>query len=204
METSRYSEVRTDMSTLTGYITISIMISMLFFSIAAGQEQDTTTMPDSADSAISADSLVSDAVLFSGDVEHRSMLHERRSPTGALLRSLAVPGWGQFYNRKYIKALVVAVGETYCIVQAVRYWDLADQAWSRYTSDDSYNYLYYGDYDFYQDRRNLFLWLSGLAIFLSIVDAYVDAHLAGFDVDITPPFEEPDNNAVSLRLTYRF
>ena len=190
------------MSTLTGYIAISIMISMLFFSTAAAQESDIPVIPDSADSAVSADSLVSGAVLLSGDVERGSMLHERRSPTGALLRSLAVPGWGQFYNRKYIKALVVAAGETYCIVQAVRHWDFADQAWDLYTSEDDIDYYYM--YDFHQDRRNLFLWLSGLAIFLSMVDAYVDAHLAGFDVDVTPPFEEPDNRTVTLRLTYRF
>ncbi len=34
----------------------------------------------------------------------------RPSPTGALLRSLAVPGWGQVYNRQYLKAPVVVGG----------------------------------------------------------------------------------------------
>ena len=27
---------------------------------------------------------------------------KRKNPTGALFRSVFVPGWGQFYNEKYI------------------------------------------------------------------------------------------------------
>ena len=120
---------------------------------------------------------------------------------------MAFPGWGQLYNRKYLKSLAVVAGEGYCIVQAIRYWDLSEQAYDRFVQtedDDSQKQFYYYDYDFYQDRRNLFLWISGLAIFISMIDAYVDAHLANFDIDITPPFEELGEDAVTLRLTYRF
>jgi hypothetical protein len=34
-------------------------------------------------------------------------------------------------------------------------------------------------------------------------DAYVDAHLAGFDVDVTPDFRDPKGGA-SLKLSLRF
>ena len=43
----------------------------------------------------------------------------RRSPKGALLRSLAVPGWGQFYNGQYIKGPVVIVAQATCIYFAI-------------------------------------------------------------------------------------
>ena len=132
---------------------------------------------------------------------------QTRSPTGAMLRSMAFPGWGQLYNRKYIKSLVVFGGETYLIVQAIRYWDKTDEWFDTYTSseDDALRFQYYNnEYLFYKDRRNLYLYLSGVAIFLSMVDAYVDAHLANFDVDITPPFDPESDGRVSLTLKWRF
>ncbi len=184
-----------------------ILISALLCVSAAGQEAD---LPGSVDSVEiigdSARTLNSTGLLSDGKIASSVPRLESRSPTGALLRSMAFPGWGQFYNRKYIKALVVMAGEGYCIVQAARNWDLADQAIDLFVDEDN-SYLrqkYYYAYDFYQDRRNLFLWLSGLAIFLSMIDAYVDAHLANFDIDITPPFEEQGGSAVSLRISYRF
>jgi len=30
-----------------------------------------------------------------------------KSPTGAMIRSLLFPGWGQLYNKKYFKAILV-------------------------------------------------------------------------------------------------
>ena len=47
---------------------------------------------------------------------------ERKSPMGALLRSVAFPGWGQFYNRKYLKSAVVFGAETTFITLAVIEW----------------------------------------------------------------------------------
>ena len=38
------------------------------------------------------------------------------------------------------------------------------------------------DEEFYLDNRNLAFWYLGAAILISMADAYVDAHLAGFDV----------------------
>jgi len=132
---------------------------------------------------------------------------QNRSPTGAMLRSMVFPGWGQLYNRKYIKALVVFGGETYLVAQAIRYWSKTDDWFEKYTSteDNALRYQYYNnEYLFYKDCRNLYLYFSGLAIFLSMVDAYVDAHLANFDIDITPPFDPESDGRVSLTLKWRF
>jgi hypothetical protein len=46
----------------------------------------------------------------------------KRSPMGALLRSIVAPGWGQFYNHKYIKGAVICGAESYFIVRAVYWW----------------------------------------------------------------------------------
>jgi hypothetical protein len=147
-------------------------------------------------------------IILHGDTTSEQVVPSlsHRSPMGALLRSAIVPGWGQLYNRKYIKALVVAAGETFVVAQSAYYWDLTDQAYERYArqEDLSLRSYYYADYIFYKDRRNLYLWISGLTVFLSMIDAYVDAHLANFDVDVTPPFEAHSDDAIKVSLIYRF
>ena len=93
-----------------------------------------------------------------------------KNPTGAMLRSLAFPGWGQLYNGKWIKAGLVFMGETGLVINAL-YWDhqaeKATNSWDR---------------DFYRDNRNLSFWWLAAVVLLSMGDAYVDAHLSDFDV----------------------
>jgi hypothetical protein len=103
-------------------------------------------------------------------------LHIRRkSPTGAMLRSLVLPGWGQFYNTKYVKALLVFGIETSLALSA------------SYQNDQMRRYDKKGDTEaakfFRNDRNRLLWWLAGFVL-LSMGDAYVDAHL--FDYEISP------------------
>jgi hypothetical protein len=112
-----------------------------------------------------------------------------KSPTGALFRSVAFPGWGQFYNGKYFKSTVVFGTEATFITLAVIEWgrrnehkrnfehlpqDHPDKAWE------------FEQFRFYEDRRNLFLWITAGIVFLSMFDAYVDAQLYNFDKENVP------------------
>ena len=97
-----------------------------------------------------------------------------KSPMGAVLRSAAIPGWGQVYNRKYLKGLFVfSVNGTfaYAIFHYNREWN------------DTGNKRF-------QNKRNLYTWYFGISYLLTLVDAYVDAYLFGF------------NDAVKLALTF--
>lgn len=78
-----------------------------------------------------------------------------RSPTGAMLRSLALPGWGQFYNGRPVKGGVIATAQSGSAVA--------------FFVDRSRN----GD----ASNRNPFLISTFAILFYSVVDAYVDAHL---------------------------
>ena len=92
-----------------------------------------------------------------------------KSPSGAMLRSALVPGWGQLYNDQKLKALLVAAGEMALIGNAIYYNQLAVKSQTE------------NERGFYQDLRGQFLWwLLGLHL-LSVLDAYVDAHLWDFD-----------------------
>ena len=97
-------------------------------------------------------------------------------PSKAMFHSLALPGWGQLDNNKRYKAALFIATELVCIGgyiyvnHRVRHDDLTE--WGR---------------DNLRTDRNTFVIYWMLSKLLGMVDAYVDAHLAHFDVsDITP------------------
>lgn len=103
-----------------------------------------------------------------------------QSPRGAVIRSAVFPGWGQWYNGKKLKAVVVfgvEVGFISAAIwhnQRVVYW--MDSSLTQYTAE--FREL---NESFHIDMRNQFVWYLAGALLVSMADAYVDAHLAGFD-----------------------
>ena len=129
------------------------------------------------------------------------ILLPKKSPFGALVRSVAFPGWGQFYNKKGLKGSIVFVAETSFLIAAVVEWrrmndhlkkfkglplDSPDKAWE------------FELYKYNRDMRNTHLWCVAGIAFLSMLDAYVDAHLFNFeqekigemDISLVPKMEK--------------
>ncbi len=88
-----------------------------------------------------------------------------KKPMRAVLRSAIIPGWGQFYNQQYLKAGIAFAVNGYFIYRILDY----HQQW-RTTHDQGF-----------RDRRNLYTWYLGAVYALTLLDAYVDAYLYGFD-----------------------
>jgi hypothetical protein len=103
--------------------------------------------------------------------------------TGALLRSAFVPGWGQFYNGKYVKAGIFAIGEAYLINGIYTDWRSADRHKSYFqsTTDPALKAREFNNFTNARDRRNLKMWILAASIFYSMFDAYVDAQLSDFN-----------------------
>lgn len=107
-----------------------------------------------------------------------------RSPTGALFRSIAFPGWGQFYNKKYLKAALVFLGEGSLITSVVVEWRRMNEHKRNFEALPDTNPLKtfeFNEFQYHQDNRNLFLWLTAGVIFVSMWDAYADAQLSSFE-----------------------
>jgi len=98
------------------------------------------------------------------------------NPTTAMYHSLAVSGWGQLDNGKKKKAALFFIAETVCIGGVVFISHKINS----------------GDYQGIEKNnlvtdRNTFILYWMIAKIFGIMDAYVDAHLANYDIsDITP------------------
>jgi len=136
--------------------------------------------------------------------------HLSQKPTVALFKSLIVPGWGQIGNRRYVKAAIVIGLDSWFVSRAVHFGRQASTArrkWQAASLDQNKIGLY-NDFDDKRGTRNKFIWFSGIVTFLSIFDAYVDAHLSGepgnsrndaFQVSIVPEQDGGAMLAVQLR-----
>jgi len=145
--------------------------------------------------------------------------HEQ--PRFVMARSLVIPGWGQVHNRAWLKAALVAGAEGYLgvrIVQEQRRLDdlLAQIDQARRDSMDERETALVNEYNALLDQRLGRQWLLGAAIAYALVDAYVDAHFRGFDLEFKsdpalPPGTSPASPAdgggrfglrVALRRTF--
>jgi hypothetical protein len=115
-----------------------------------------------------------------------------KSPTGAVLRSLAVPGWGQLYCRSYVKAFAFAAAEVSIVYSASHQHDQM----KRFQKANNPAFT-----DFYRNSRNRLIWWLAGTIMLSMGDAYVDAQLYGLDFS---PQIDNKTGAVGLTVSCNF
>ena len=122
-------------------------------------------------------------ILIAGDVTNPVDLetHLTQQPTVALFKSLLVPGLGQLGNRRYFKAALFAGLEGWFIGATVHYGRQANCARHDYETAVGHDAReeWYNLYDNKRKNRNKYAWFAGLVAFISMFDAYVDAHLSG-------------------------
>ncbi|MBL7192131.1 hypothetical protein ISS30_10595 [bacterium] len=160
-----------------------IIISITFTALSAQELQIDSEVSDSLrlapDSMMiqipAPDSIIIDSMTVRDTLsaEPDSVEKKAHSPSGAMWRSLILPGWGQYYNRKYVKSAVTA-GSELSLIYAIYYQDFEYNKAKR--SDDDYRAKFYRN-----DRNKLIWWLTGFLLY-SMADAYVDAHLINFNV----------------------
>lgn len=138
--------------------------------------------------------------------------NDGRTPRGALWRSLAVPGWGQLYNRDYLKIPIVyaalggvgyltyATNDNYLTHRRAALFRLGQEQtddgepnpWAQFESEWQTVREEFGGTvtsaqvrdrrDTLRRNRDLLIILSGVTYALSVVEAYVAAQLKDFDV----------------------
>jgi hypothetical protein len=112
-----------------------------------------------------------------------------RQPRWVMLRSLVVPGWGQLHNGAWLKALAIAGLEGSLGARVI-----ADERALARLSDDIDAARAAGDteranalVDGYNARLGESVrrqWLLAGVVVYALLDAYVDAHLKSFDLEL--------------------
>ncbi|MDT3738985.1 MAG: DUF5683 domain-containing protein [Candidatus Kapabacteria bacterium] len=120
--------------------------------------------------------------------EQQSTYVMNKSPSGAIWRSLVVPGWGQLYVESYWKAPIffAATGTLvyFIIDNQVKFNDYDNRmAGMDKTNKDYSNLKLFREY--YRDNRDMSGFYLLAVYILAAVDAYVGAHLYDFQVDDT-------------------
>ncbi|MFZ5980563.1 MAG: DUF5683 domain-containing protein [Candidatus Zixiibacteriota bacterium] len=107
--------------------------------------------------------------------------HLTQNPTRALFKSMLLPGWGQLGNRRYVKAGVIIALESWLIGSAVYYGIEAADYNDKYKQalELADKRFYYSLYEENRSSRNKYTWFAAITVFVSMFDAYVDAHLSG-------------------------
>ncbi len=151
-----------------------------------------------------------DTLLFNAYRTEQDVGIRGPNPTHQLFKSMLVPGWGQYSNGRFIKGSLILALESYIIYRALDNSRKADDWRARWQAaeDDALRSQYFNEYVTYRDNRNGNLWMLAGTIFISMFDAYVDAHLATFpekkvsagkiSLEVEPG-ERPE-----VKLSYRF
>jgi len=152
------------------------------------------------------------------------------TPRRAVIRALAAPGWGQFYNRQYYKmpfvyaglagltAAVIVSNDRYLLYRhAALYKQNEGTTPNPYAQfEDDYRRLesqiggeiranvLRQQRDKFRRYRDLSVVGVGLFYALSVLDAYVSAHLLTFDVDENLSMHvAPASQGITARLRWR-
>lgn len=164
------------------------IVALLWGSVPA-RAQTQGPMPAPASKPAAAQAPTPAAKPARADSIHRSR------PFLVMLRSAAVPGWGQVYNHKYLKAGMVVAGEGFLgwsawkelqrENDAVDHLNAVQQA--GFAPGDPEYYAAQLDVETHRNRKINWIWWGLAAHLVNMVDAYVDAHLASFEADFGPP-----------------
>jgi len=131
-------------------------------------------------------------------------------PRWVMMRSLILPGWGQLYNRSYVKASLVAASEGWLISALIadrRDLDKLQSAAEEAQKSGSQAQAQ-AAVDAYNARLDRFVsrqWLlAGVAVY-ALLDAYVDAHFKNFDIEFRKdPALPGDRSTGTKRLDLRW
>jgi len=138
-----------------------------------------------------------------------SVIVARKSPIGAMLRSLAIPGWGQVYVHQYWKAPLFFAGTLVMYYYTFKhnsdfldyskqYDDLLKQ-----NPNDPNLYIIKQKRENARDNRDISIFLLCGVYALSMLDAYVDAHLFNFNVSEKLSIQvSPSQNGFCFNVSY--
>lgn len=131
-----------------------------------------------------------------------------KNPKLAMLCALLMPGLGQIYNERPVKAVIAFGAETFYLSRVVlnkRYAERQRNLRDQYDPSDSTQVSTWHFHDSraigYDDRALDWIWWAAGAIAVIVLDAYVDAHLHDMRIEVE---KRPEEGDVVVMFTIKF
>jgi len=160
----------------------TLLVLLLMPPLARGQADSTKTDTTQAVDTLlfTGKGLLDHANPVSSDIDFEKRLTQ--NPTVGLFKSMVIPGWGQLGNRRYMKAVMFAGLDAWFIGAAMHFGKQASDYRDKYDNETDLVLRrdYYSLYLDRKDERNKYTWFAVIVTFISMFDAYVDAHLSGY------------------------
>jgi hypothetical protein len=135
---------------------------------------------------------------------------QQKSTLTAVLLSAVIPGGGQIYNGSYWKVPIIYGLQGFFVYEWIQnnnlYKSFRTQLEDTLRVNPKSDFIgtLQGIRDSYHDQRDSYAWYMAGVYVLSVLDAYIDAELSGFDVSPSLGFA-PDGSAtaaVSFRVRF--
>lgn len=147
--------------------------------------------------------LVASLIMLSSSIyaqQKQSYDFNAKTPVNAALRSLILPGWGQFFNGQKTKGYILGAVALGCAVGSVVTYQLALKDWDDYEKKGIPDDPLYDSYKGKVITTNVLIGVSAAAWIYAVVDAY----LAGPKTTPATSFNfNIQKNFVSLNFTQR-
>ncbi len=136
-----------------------------------------------------------------------------QNPTKALIKSMIVPGWGQYGNKRKFKTLLFFGLDVWFISSAINYGNQTSDFSNQYDDADINDITLrnnlYSKFLNRKDQRNKFTWLAVIVTFISMFDAFTDAHLSGFpkkeiQENLSFDYESNKKDIFKISISYQF
>jgi hypothetical protein len=107
-----------------------------------------------------------------------------KSPTGAIVRSIAFPGWGQWYVERYWKAPLFLGATAFTITNVIYQHNQFTTRQREFdtTTNQFAKSILLQQKENSRNQRDLFAFFTLLIYGVGAIDAYTDAHLFDFTV----------------------
>ncbi len=169
---------------LSKYLIVNFILACINLSVKA-QVQDSIIVTTGTDSTVVA--ATSDTIQ---EVVYKGV--DLKTPRTAMMRSVMLPGLGQFYNKSYWKIPVVYAalgGVTYLAMFNQGQYHRFKKAYRQDVDKEIHEFsgkLERASIKYYRDKYQKDMELSYIGLVgiyaLNILDAFVDAHLKSFDI----------------------
>lgn len=170
---------------------ISFFIACLFFTYSFGQNTVPSDSIENAEREKYAQELKSDLE----KLPDLSSIKPEHSPRKATFYSAILPGLGQAYNKKYWKIPIIYAGmgsiayfikwnnDRYQLYRRALFAEIDGDPATENPLPHLKDQTLRRGADFYRRNKELNMILLALVYALNIVDAHIDAHLIGFDLN---------------------